>query len=247
LGDCELTFQARQAIDLAEAIRQHAAYCDALKRAEIAVEVLPAADDLPDAVFVEDTAVVLDEIAVMARPGAASRRAEVATVAEALRRHRHLLRIEAPGTLDGGDVLRVGRQLFVGLTLRTNEAGYAQLSRAAEQHGYRTIPARVKNCLHLKSAVTVLNEDTLLINREWVDAKELSGFRQLQVAEAEPFAANCLALGGMVYLSARCARTRDMLESNQFATQALQMSEFEKAEAALTCLSLVFPSEAAIE
>jgi dimethylargininase len=136
LGDCELTFQARQVIDIAEAIRQHAAYCDALKRADIAVEVLPAADDLPDAVFVEDTAVVLDEIAVMARPGAISRQHEVVAVAEALRRHRSLVHIEAPGTLDGGDVLTVGRQLFVGLTLRTNEEGYAQLSRAVKRHGY---------------------------------------------------------------------------------------------------------------
>jgi dimethylargininase len=240
LGDCELTFQARQAIDVAVAIRQHAAYCDALRRADIAVEVLPAADDLPDAVFVEDTAVVLDEIAVITRPGAASRQPEVATVAEAMQRHRPLLHIEAPGTVDGGDVLLIGRQLFVGLTLRSNAEGFAQLSKAAERHGYQTIPLSVRNCLHLKSAVTALDEDTVLINREWVDAKELNRFRQIQVAPSEPFAANCLAVGGMVYLSSRSPRTRDLLEANRFATHALEMTEFEKAEAALTCLSLIF-------
>ena len=153
LNDCELTFQPREPIDLTEAVLQHSAYCDALRQAGIAVEVLPAVEHLPDAVFVEDTAVVLDELAVIARPGSMRRREEVATVAAALKRHRTLAYIEEPGTLDGGDILTIGRRLFVGLSSRTNEAGYDQLSRVVEFHGYRVVPVRVDGCLHLKTAL----------------------------------------------------------------------------------------------
>ncbi len=240
LNDCELTFQAREPIDLAEAVLQHSAYCDALRQAGIAVEVLPAVDHLPDATFVEDTTVVLDELAVITRPGAKTRREETATVAAALQRHRTLAYIEEPGTLDGGDVLTIGRQVFVGLSSRTNEAGYDQLSRAVEVHGYRAIPVAVGRCLHLKSAVSALDDETLLINPNWIDSGKLHGFRLVQVAESEPFAANCLALNGIVHLSARCERTRELLEGRGFVTRILKITEFEKAEAALTCLSLVF-------
>lgn len=240
LADCELTFQIRQPIDLAEATVQHAAYRDALRRAGILAEVLPADARLPDAVFVEDTAVVLDELAVITRPGSETRRKEVAAVAAALARHRIRARIEEPGTLDGGDVLKIGRQLFVGLSSRTNEDGLAQLSKAVERHGYRVAPIRVHGCLHLKTAVTALDEETLLINPNWINARELSGFQHVQVAETEPFAANCLALHGVIHLSARWARTRDLLERRGFVTRTLKITEFEKAEAGLTCLSLVF-------
>jgi dimethylargininase len=243
LSNCELTFQARESIDLTEAILQHSAYCDALRQAGIAVEVLPAVEHLPDAVFVEDTAVVLDELAVMTRPGSMTRREEVATVAVALKRHRALAYIEEPGTVDGGDVLTIGRQLFVGLSSRTNEAGYDQLSRAVELHGYRVVPVRVDGCLHLKTALSALDEETLLINPNWIDAGKLGGFQRVQVAEAEPFAANCLVLNGVVHLSARCDRTRERLEQRGFVTRILKITEFEKAEAGLTCLSLVFESE----
>jgi len=243
LADCALTFQAREPIDLPKANLQHAAYCDALRQAEIEVEVLPALEHLPDAVFVEDTAVVLDELAVIARPGAMTRRGEVATVAVALKRHRTLACIEEPGTLDGGDLLTVGRQLFVGLSSRTNEAGYNQLSRAVLRHGYRAAPVRVEGCLHLKTAVSALDQETLLINPNWIDAEKLSGFSHIDVAETEPFAANCLTLNGVVHLSARCDRTRELLERRGFVTRILKISEFEKAEAGLTCLSLVFNSE----
>jgi len=229
LTDCELTFQARESIDLTEAILQHSAYCDALRQAGIALEVLPAVDHLPDAVFVEDTAVVLDELAVMTRPGSLTRREEVATVAVVLKRHRSLAYIEEPGTVDGGDILTIGRQLFVGLSSRTNEAGCDQLSRAVKFHGYRVVPVRVDGCLHLKTALSALDEETLLINPNWIDAKKLRGFQRVQVAEAEPFAANCLALNGVVYLSARCDRTRELLEQRGFVTRILKTTEFEKA------------------
>lgn len=243
LAECELTFQDREPIDLDEAAIQHVAYCDALRQAGFSVEVLPAADQLPDAVFVEDTAVVLAELAVITRPGSATRRKEVATVAAALARHRTLVSIEAPGTLDGGDVLTIGRQICVGLSSRTNEEGFRQFSRAVEPHGYQTVSVNVVGCLHLKTAVTALDAETLLVSPSYLDAKQLCGFRHIQVAESEPAAANCLVLGGVVHLSARWNRTRDLLDRRGFMTRALRITEFEKAEAGLTCLSLVFQAE----
>jgi dimethylargininase len=235
-----LTFRARESIDLAEAIRQHSAYCAALREAGITVQVLPAVEHLPDAVFVEDTAVVLDELAVITRPGSRRRREEVATVAAALKRYRPLACIEEPGTVDGGDVLTVGRRLFVGLSSRTNEAGYHRLSRAVEMHGYRAVPLKVDGCLHLKTALCALDEETLLINPYWIDVGKLRGFQLVEVAEAEPFAANCLALNGVIHVSDRCDRTRELLEQRGYVTRILKITEFEKAEAGLTCLSLVF-------
>ena len=151
----------------------------------------------------------------MAHSGSMTRRAEVATVAAALEKHRILVYIEAPGTLDGGDVLTIGRQIFVGLSSRTNEAGCNQLSRAVECYGYRVTPVEVGRCLHLKTAVCPLDEESLLISPDWIDAGEFSGFRHIDVAEEEPFAANCLALNGVIHLSARCVRTQDLLEQRR--------------------------------
>lgn len=239
LAGCELTFQAREPIDLAAAVQQHIAYSDALRQAGLAVEVLPAEDHLPDAVFVEDAAVVLDELAVITRPGSMTRREEVVTVAAALKRHRSLVYIEEPGTLDGGDVLPIGRRIFIGLSSRTNEAGYSQLSRVVGRHGYRAVPVRVDGCLHLKTAACALDDETLLLSPQWIDAGQLTGFRHIAVAATEPFAANCLAVNGAIHLSARCARTRELLEQRGFTTRMLNITEFEKAEAGLTCLSLI--------
>ena len=246
LVNCELTFQDRVPIDLVEATIQHVAYCDSLRRAGVSVEILPADEHLPDAVFVEDTAVVLDELVVITRPGSAIRRNEVSTVAAALERHRILTSIEHPGTLDGGDILRMGRRIFVGMSSRTNAEGFNQFSQAVERHGYRAVPVKVDGCLHLKTAVTALNEETLLINPKWLDAMKLSAFQHIQVADSEPSAANSLALNGKIHLSAKWNRTRDLLEQHGFLTQTLNITEFEKAEAGLTCLSLIFQSDSAI-
>ena len=245
LVNCELTFQDREPIDLVEATIQHAAYCDSLRRAKVSVEVLPADEHLPDAVFVEDTAVVLDELAVITRPGSAIRRKEVAAVAAALERHRMLTSIEHPGTLDGGDILRMGRQIFVGMSSRTNAEGFNQFSQAVERHGYRAVPVKIDGCLHLKSAVTALNDETLLINPKWLDSVKISAFKLIQVADSEPSAANALAINGVIHLSAQWNRTRDLLEQRGFVTQTLHITEFEKAEAGLTCLSLIFQSGSA--
>jgi dimethylargininase len=243
LGDCALTFLDRAPIDLARAETQHAAYSEALRRAGAIVEVVPADAELPDSVFVEDTAVVLDEAAVVTRPGTALRQREVPAIAAALSAHRKLLRIAAPATLEGGDVLRVGRDFYVGISSRTNDEGFSQFASLVRAFGYRATPIEVTGCLHLKTAVTTLDEETLLVNPAWIDAAALPAVRKLVVPPDEPFGANALVVNGVVHLSARSKRTKELVEKSRFSVRSLDVSEFEKAEAGLTCLSLIFSTE----
>lgn len=239
LERCALTYLARRTIDLAMARAQHAAYRSALEALGVEVTVLPAEVDLPDAVFVEDTAVVVDECAVLTRPGLDSRRGEVDTVAAALEPHRPIVRITAPGTLEGGDVLRVGRTLFVGQTPRTNAEGTRQLAACLEPHGYEVLPATPTGCLHLKSAVTFVGDETVLVNPDWIDVGLFSRWQSVPVAPEEPFGANALLVGEIVFIAASAPLTRRKLDALGFHTEALDTSEFEKAEAALTCLSIL--------
>lgn len=238
---CELTHLAREPIDLARARIEHGRYVEALAGAGCRIEGLPDLPDHPDAVFVEDTAVVLDELAVIARPGARSRRGETRSVASALRAYRAVARIAAPATLDGGDVLRTGRTLFVGITGRTNPAGARQLARLAEPLGYSVHPLAVTGCLHLKSAVTEVADRTLLINREWVDASAFSALALIDCDPGEPFAANALRLGNTVIHAAEFPATAGRLRSAGIDVRPVPAGELAKAEGGVTCGSLVFP------
>lgn len=244
LSRCELTHLPRAPIDLGRAREQHAGYEGCLRSLGCDVRPLPAADDLPDAVFVEDTAVVLAELAVIARPGAASRRAEVGAVARALAPWRALRRIEPPGTLDGGDMLVLGRRVFAGLSTRTNREGVAQLERALGAHGYRVHPLAVSSCLHLKSAVTAVAPGTVLLNPAWIDAAAFRDLERIDVDAREPAAANALVVAGTVVCAEACPRTRERLERAGLPVRPLDMSELAKAEGALTCCSLVFEAGA---
>src|SRR4051794_26235276 len=171
LADCELTHLPREPLDVGRAMLEHHAYEKLLAQLGITVRHLMPTPELPDAVFVEDTAVVLDEIAVITRPGAPSRRPETASVAAVLATHRPLVFIEAPATLDGGDVLVAGRRVYVGLSTRTNSEAVAQLTGALLPHDYAVIPVEFTGCLHLKSAVTQVDAETLLLNPDWVDIR----------------------------------------------------------------------------
>ena len=170
ITECELTHLERAPIDWERARAQHTAYEEALKALGCRVERLAGQPAQPDSVFIEDTAVVVDEIAVIARPGAASRRGETPIVRDALRRYRRVAAVEAPGTLDGGDVLRVGRQVYVGLSSRTNAEGARQLAAALTPCGYSVETIVVKDCLHLKTAVSALGDDRVLLNADMVRA-----------------------------------------------------------------------------
>jgi dimethylargininase len=239
LARCELTHLQRVPIDLGRARAQHGAYEERLRSLGCDVRPLPAADDLPDAVFVEDTAVVLDELAVIARPGAASRRAEVESVSAALGAWRALRRIDPPGTLDGGDVLVVGRRVFAGLSSRTNREGVEQLEGALSPHGYRVHPLTVSSCLHLKSAVTAVAPGTVLLNPAWVDAAAFGEFERIAVDAREPAAANALSVAGTVVCAEAFPRTNERLARAGLPMVALDVSELAKAEGALTCCSLL--------
>jgi dimethylargininase len=242
---CELTHIERQPIDPVRALAQHRAYRDALLGAGIRVIEVAADPALPDGVFVEDTAVVLDEVAVITVPVPASRRGEYHAVASALRPFRRLVQLTASAHLDGGDVLRVGRTLYVGQGRRTGEAGLQALAEVVVPLGYAVIPVRLGGCLHLKSACCALDDRTLLLNRAWLEVRPLAGFRLAEVPAEEPWGANVLALPGTVLVSAAYPQTADLVRGLGHPVVALDVSELHKAEAGLTCMSLVFQDETA--
>jgi dimethylargininase len=239
IARCELTHVERRPIDLARATRQHRRYERALASLGCVIRSLPAEPELPDSVFVEDVAVVLDELAVITRPGSASRRPETASIAAALSPLRSLRSIEAPGTLDGGDVLRIGTRVFVGVSARSNGAGRDQLRALLGPPGYTVVDVALNGCLHLKSAVTAVGEDTLLIQRAWVGADPFRDFDLIDVDPAEPFAANALLVAGTVIVPSAHRRTRRRLEARGLAVQGVDVSELAKAEGGVTCCSLI--------
>ena len=243
IGDCKLTFMEREPLDVAAAARQHAAYEHCL--GQLGVRVLPLAlmPEAPDAVFVQDTAVVVDEVAVMATMGAACRAGEVESVGHALAQHRPLRRLTPHATLEGGDVVRVGRTLYVGLSGHTNREGVRQLSDILAPYDYQVRPVDVKGCLHLSTGCSYLGRGQLLLNPVWVDAAPFSQFEILEVPETEPWAANTIAVGDAVLVASAFGRTRELVEERGFSVVATDISELQKAEGALTCMSLMFDDQ----
>jgi dimethylargininase len=237
---CELVHQERRPIDVALARRQHRLYEEALAAVGCRVEALPADPELADSVFVEDACVVLDEVAVITRPGAESRRPETAPIARALASYRPFVSIAAPGTLDGGDVLRIGRTLYVGLSGRSNQAAIDQLSRALAPYGYTVRGVAMRGCLHLKSAVTAVDDDTVLVNPKWVDPVIFSGTHPIEIDPRERGAANVLRIGERVIYPASFPATRRRLVAAGVDVVEVDVSELQKAEGAVTCCSIVF-------
>ena len=246
LARCELTFLARTPIDVPQAQRQHAHYVAELSALGCRIEWLPPLAEQPDGVFVEDAAVLVPEVAVVTRPGVASRRDEVESVAAALTQHVALRRVTDPACLEGGDVLRIGRTLYVGASGRSNAAGVAQLAAALQPFGYAVREVALHGCLHLKSAATFIPPNVLLVNPSWVDPSAFDVGVVIAVHPEEPYAANTLTLRGLTLVSSAYPRTQRALEAAGIVTRALDVSELHKAEAALTCLSLLLPPSAAL-
>jgi dimethylargininase len=244
LERCELTYLDRRRIDLALAREQHRAYERALQSLGVHLVRLPALDDCPDAVFVEDGAVVLDELAVVTNIGTPSRAGEVESLAAALARYRAVCRLHPPATLDGGDVLRVDRTLYVGRSRRTNDEGIEQLRRIAEPHGYCVIAVPVAGALHLKTACTCVGGDMLLANPSWVDLARCDALRVLAVPESEPWGASVLNVAGNLLMPSSYPKTHELLASQGFEASVIELSELQKAEGGPTCLSLIFESAA---
>jgi dimethylargininase len=238
---CELTHLSRQPIDLARARAQHTAFEQALVQLGCTIRRVSRAPDLPDAVFVQDAALVFDEVAVICRPGAQSRRAETTAVAAALESLRPLRFIESPGTLDGGDVVCLGRSVLVGHTARTNAEGARQLAEVLRPLGYTVRTVAPTGCLHLQTAVTPVGDHLVLVNRAWVDPIALGDFEVMDVDPAEPFGANALRVGEAIVYPAAFPRTRARLEERGLRVVPVDMSELAKAEAGVTCCCILVP------
>jgi dimethylargininase len=235
-----LTHLIRTPIDVERARAQHAQYEAALKGLDVAVLSLPEEPTLPDSVFVEDTALVLDECAIITRPGADSRRPETESIAKALAPYRKLLYIEAPARVDGGDVLRVGKNIYVGLSTRSDPNAVEQIQDFLQPYGYETHAVSVTGCLHLKSAVTQVREDMLLLNPQWVKEGDFEGVKFIEVDPSEAYAANAVMVGGTIIYPTAFPRTQNRLEAAGIKMVKVDADELAKAEGAVTCCSLIF-------
>ncbi len=241
--NCELTHLERVPIDLENARRQHHAYEDTLRSLGVEVLSLPEEPDLPDSVFVEDAAIVLDACAVLTRPGADSRKPEIESIARALTPYRTLYRVQAPGTVDGGDVLTVDKNIWVGLTTRSNQSAIDQMQEYLKSYGYTVRGVRVTDCLHLKTAITQVAENTLLINPAWAKKSDFPGMDFIEVDPSEPMGANVLLVGKTAIYQPAYPKTRARLEAAGIHPILVDASELGKAEGALTCCSLVFSAQ----
>ena len=257
INDCALSFHDSQPIDVAKAMAQHVAYEERLRQFGARVVSLAAEPGLPDAVFVEDAAIVVDEVAVIPIMGAASRRHETESLARALSVYRPLKFMQSPATLDGGDVMRIGRRIFVGASSRTNAEGIAQLRAALGPFDYEVTAVDVRQCLHLKSGCSYVGRTSILVNREWVDVTRLTGFELIDVPSTEPGAANALLIenviedvvegvsADVIIVPSAFPQTIALLEARGFIVKAIDVSEFQKAEGGVTCKSIIFNSVAA--
>jgi len=239
LAKCETTQAGR--VDVERAVAQHAAYEKALTGAGLEVRRLPSLDDFPDGVFVEDTALLLGEHAVILRPGAASRAEETDSTASGLAEYFTLHRLGA-GHVDGGDVLRIGQTLYVGISTRTDLAGISALDGLVAPLGYRVVPVPVAGGLHLKSAATCVS-GLLVHNPAWTVTAHFADVDALAVAPGEAYGGNVLLAGDTLLAAADSPRTAEALAARGFNIVSLDISEMRKADAALTCMSLIGDEE----
>lgn len=240
LDQCELSFRKREPIDIPRAIRQHAAYCEMLRGFGVSVIELSANEQYPDSVFAEDNAVVVDEAAIICRMGTESRRGEEVAIKEELAKYRMTVQLKSPATLEGGDVLKMGKTIFVGETARTNAAGIKALSEILLPFGYKIIPVEVTGCLHLKSACTALDDFTIIANPQWFDTAPFRDYNIIPVPEDEPEAANVLRINEVVCLIDSFPKTVRLVRKSGYRVETIDISELLKAESGLTCSSIIF-------
>lgn len=237
---CQRTFVPHASIDYERTLEQHTAYCEALRACRVKVVTLNVNAEHPDSTFLEDTAIVLDEVAVLTSMGSPARRKEPQGIEPILRQHREVVRIDPPAKIEGGDVLRVGRRLLVGSSTRTNLAGITLLAGQVEPFGYTVQAIPVQNCLHLKTGCTALPDGRLLVNPAWINPAALGDFEIVEIPSDEPWAANICPVNSSVLLVAQHVRTAELIDSLGFNVRPVELSEFAKAEGGVTCLSLLF-------
>lgn len=242
IAECEVTFVDRVPINLPLAMRQHDDYCAALEGLGVVVERLSENESYPDSCFVEDTAIVVDELAIICSMGVASRRGETRLIERELSKYREIARISLPTTIEGGDVLRIGKKIFVGQSSRTNREGIEQLARILEPRGYSVAEVRTNGSLHLKSACTAIDEETLFVNPDWVELDAFRGFNLAHTPAEEPWSANTLRVGNTICVQAGFPRAAELIARVAGRVELIDISELRKAEAGLTCSSIIFES-----
>jgi dimethylargininase len=238
-NECEITHIDRTPIDLQVARRQHHVYVSALQDLGCQVIQLPEEPALPDSVFVEDTAVILPEVALVTRPGADSRKPETASVAKILSSHRALVHIHEPATVDGGDVLVVGKRIYVGLSTRSSPSAVEQMQELLGPYGYNVTGVQLHDCLHLKTALTRVDDSTLLMNPSWVDMSHFKAYNLIEIDPSEPLAANCLPVNGQIIYPTSFPKTCAKLKDHGYQVYPVTVDELARAEGAVTCCSLI--------
>jgi dimethylargininase len=240
IDQCELSFLERSPINYSRAVEQHEHYCELLRDCGLEVIELSMNRSFPDSTFIEDTAVVFDELAIMASMGVESRRGEIPGVESVLGYYRDIKHIRLPATLEGGDVLSIENKVFVGISPRTNISGFETIKEILEPFGYQVIPLAVNGCLHLKSACVAVDDETLLVNPRWLDLQPLRDFRIIPVPEDEPAAVNSLWINSTICMHSGHQKTIDLLANLKFSIKVVDISELLKAEAGMTCSSMIF-------
>ena len=223
------------------ALRQHGGYIEALEKCEVRVTVLEAEEIYPDSVFIEDTAVLTEKCAVITNPGAFSRQGEETSVKEAMKNfYTNIEMITAPGTLEGGDVMRVNDHFYVGLSARTNKEGLRQFTGILNKYGYTASGIELKEVLHLKTGLAYLENNTLLAAGEFIGHPEFEKFNQVIIDPDENYAANCIRVNDFVLIPLGFPKTKSAVENAGFKTLEVDVSEFRKLDGGLSCLSLRF-------
>jgi len=243
LQECELTFVESKPINIEKAAREHKNYCRVLEQCGARVITLDVNRLLPDSVFVEDPVVVFDEVAILTSMGVESRRREGSALEIFFRHYRDVKHISLPAKIEGGDVLKIGRSVFVGQSSRTNSAGIEALATIIEPLGYNVIPVRVNGCLHLKTGCTALDKESVVLNPQWVDVAPFQAYRLIETLPQEPFGANILPINDTICMNAAFPKTIDVIRSLGYNVITIDIAEFIKAEAGLTCMCVPFISD----
>jgi dimethylargininase len=227
-------------IDVALAKKQHAEYCKALENLGLKLIWVKGDDTLPDSCFVEDTAIIIGEKAIICNMKVKSRAREVIEVAKVLEKLKETYYIKPPATIDGGDALKIENKIFVGISERTNMQAVHQLKKILNNSDVEVVPVKVKNVLHLKSACTYLGNNYVILSKGHFDVDILQGYEKILVPKGEAYAADCLAIDGTVLMAKGYPKTKKMIEAAGFSVKEMEISEFRKGEGALTCLSILF-------
>ena len=220
---------------------QHEAYIEALKKCDVEIDILPADEKFPDSTFVEDTAVVTKDFAIVTNPGAPSRADEIIAMEPIIKKYfETIYTIKAPGTIDGGDVLQIDNHFYIGLSNRTNEQGAKQFGEIVSKHDYQYTIVTLKQLFHLKTGISYIGDETIVVTGELVDHPDFSTYKKIIVPKNEAYAANCIRVNDYVIVPKGYPKTKQAIENASFQTIAVDTSEFRKHDGGLSCLSLRF-------